>query len=1083
MKKFFTLAALLTFGLAAPVLAQEEEDVTQYIANPSFDEDLTWQADGSKKEIIDTKELSNRSIAGIAADSTVYATVNPATPNHRPDGRTLEATNGFIGRINGWEIVTNQTFPKCEWVYFGSIPYALGEEAIPIADDGSTYLLVPTKPEEIDTEDNVGAAYLRAGWGGRCVYKQEVDLPCAQYRLDYWIRNFNYEGSKNNSNVKNLCKVTCRKEVFTDDEGFSAEDWVKHSIEFTALDKFTIEFGFESSGGSGSNPFLFIDGIKLFKIGEADEVALMMEDLDEIYELLQPASLDTICVDADGNRFEGMILSIQDQVDELYKDGTTDEIRASIKNLRALYNEVLAAADAANSAALLLKRAQKLLAVENPYPGADELTAKTNEISAILYEDGSMEEVIAAEAAMKEAINAYYYSQVPSAEAPADYSFLVENPWFCIEGREPISNSIADVAENEFTTDDKDGRGWTNGSTASGDPQTGAYFKVGRPCYQLWSLNFTGYLDMYQTITDLPNGIYSLEADLITNADALGDQHIYANSTMGETEGYMTEAGVLYSWPSGDDWGTDYPEEGSEDPWETVKTGQVIVTDGTLTIGARSTHKGEGEDISSGMRRGVFWLSNFVLRYYGEASEEQIAEALKARVAKAEELMNALHFNADKAPVADSIAAYKESGDLAVLNGGIAYARTSEAKYDEIMEDGKTIPTVTQTLEEAPEEYGAAIDIVRFALDATNKWIASEEASYKDVDAQLQLMKNYTETYVPAFIKADDDLATITTSKAAKDILKGVMEKQKTALTRDTLLSAELVNEYVAELQSVANLALAQNLYEQGSTSNDYTFMIQNPDLAAETGWNIIKGAGDATSKSGQHYSGDTSRRYIDSYNSTRGALNYYAEQVIIGLPNGKYEVTAAVRAPAEGAFLFTANGGAEKTDTAFVEIPLKYYSYVTEEGVDTTVVVADYYGEIWEEAARLVNEEGNNDPDILNMYSVHESLGYGWRWMTISTVEVKDHVLVIGATTDVERTGKAFDGTWFSVTDWSLTLVEKGNNDGWNGPLTKVNAVNSQRVNGFAIYGIDGRRVRDLNKPGLYIINLGGRTQKVTVK
>ena len=48
------------------------EDVTTLIANSGFDEDLTWQADGSKKEIVDQSTvLSNRSIAGIAADKSV----------------------------------------------------------------------------------------------------------------------------------------------------------------------------------------------------------------------------------------------------------------------------------------------------------------------------------------------------------------------------------------------------------------------------------------------------------------------------------------------------------------------------------------------------------------------------------------------------------------------------------------------------------------------------------------------------------------------------------------------------------------------------------------------------------------------------------------------------------------------------------------------------------------------------------------------------------------------------------------------------------------------------------------------------
>ena len=52
MKKIFTLALSAMLLGASSVFAQEE-DVTSYIANPGFDEDLTFQADGSYKEIVD----------------------------------------------------------------------------------------------------------------------------------------------------------------------------------------------------------------------------------------------------------------------------------------------------------------------------------------------------------------------------------------------------------------------------------------------------------------------------------------------------------------------------------------------------------------------------------------------------------------------------------------------------------------------------------------------------------------------------------------------------------------------------------------------------------------------------------------------------------------------------------------------------------------------------------------------------------------------------------------------------------------------------------------------------------------------
>ncbi len=99
--------------LALPSLAQEE-DVTSYIQNAGFDQDLTFQADGSMKAVQSTnKSLSDRSWAYIADDNTVYAKPKETSTQTRPDGRKLDAVNGFIGQISGWEIETGQAFPKC----------------------------------------------------------------------------------------------------------------------------------------------------------------------------------------------------------------------------------------------------------------------------------------------------------------------------------------------------------------------------------------------------------------------------------------------------------------------------------------------------------------------------------------------------------------------------------------------------------------------------------------------------------------------------------------------------------------------------------------------------------------------------------------------------------------------------------------------------------------------------------------------------------------------------------------------------------------------------------------------------------
>ena len=228
---------LLLFAMGAMVSMAsfaQEEDVTHYIQNAGFDEDLTFQVDGTMKEAISTNtSLSGRSWAYIAADSTVYARPTETSSQSRPDGRKMQAVNGFKGRVKGWTMESNSAFPNCEWTYFGTVPYDLQAQSVPIADDGSTYLEVPARPTEFDGGE--GFVYLRAGWTNSAIYKQVVKLPCAVYRLEYWTININPNTS---AVAADLTQIKCRKDVFKDEAGtgLSAQVWTKHEFEFTPTD-------------------------------------------------------------------------------------------------------------------------------------------------------------------------------------------------------------------------------------------------------------------------------------------------------------------------------------------------------------------------------------------------------------------------------------------------------------------------------------------------------------------------------------------------------------------------------------------------------------------------------------------------------------------------------------------------------------------------------------------------------------------------------------------------------------------------------------------------------------------------------
>ena len=134
MKKRLLLVALGGLFCGMTAFAQEE-DVTHYIQNAGFDTDLTWQTDGSTKEIIDkTVSLSGRSFAYQAADNSVYASAKTSGNGSWKRTDVTYSWNGFIGHIQGWNVESNKmieppydTKDKTpEWVYFGTVPYGLG---------------------------------------------------------------------------------------------------------------------------------------------------------------------------------------------------------------------------------------------------------------------------------------------------------------------------------------------------------------------------------------------------------------------------------------------------------------------------------------------------------------------------------------------------------------------------------------------------------------------------------------------------------------------------------------------------------------------------------------------------------------------------------------------------------------------------------------------------------------------------------------------------------------------------------------------------------------------------------------------
>lgn len=151
---------------------------------------------------------------------------------------------------------------------------------------------------------------------------------------------------------------------------------------------------------------------------------------------------------------------------------------------------------------------------------------------------------------------------------------------------------------------------------------------------------------------------------------------------------------------------------------------------------------------------------------------------------------------------------------------------------------------------------------------------------------------------------------------------------------------------------------------------------VVNPDINAANnnvvpeGWTIDKGAGNSYTNVGQHYSGDGSNRYLDSWNGTPGAMIYTATQVLEKVPNGVYLFKAVARSSGEGAYVFA--------NEMELEIP------------------------------------NNGDQN--------GNLGRGWNKLVIDSVIVMDSTLRIGA-----KTTPGWTGTWFSADEFSVSFIGEG--------------------------------------------------------
>lgn len=1061
MKKVLLMSLAAAFSFSA---FAQEEDVTHLITNAGFNEGLTFTDEGKPtSETTATGETGEGARVLLSANGDYYA--------EPTDGKGTSVSGGlswygFLGAPKGWTVAKEYATTKPFWKYFGTLPYSLKEGYLGAGrgsnGNAAESVTAPSKPAADDTDDNTGFLYMRAGWGGAVAYQQTVSLPCAKYRLEYWTINLNSNVDTDPEKAAtDLTKVICRKDEFSDPTGLSATEWTKHEFEFTPTSDFILQFGYKSGNtNSNKNPWVVIDGVKLYKVGEASEKEIYSSDLNALADELYVMSEEY----GEYSGLTGQIDKASEEIDDAINSDEVENMKSTLAAVTALRDSIIMAAGLVPSITASYNKATA--AAEKAYPGLEDLQTVLAKFDQTVN-SGTWADIVAYATELKQAYITYMTSQVASADAPADYTFLVQNPLFVKEGSEPtIENGVftypnQDTFEVGKAPEVATSEGWTKTGTCTDGDQRLNYAQ-GRICWNAWKANTDGKtLEVSQTINNLPNGYYKVSGDLITEGAYVNDQHVFATSSLQSSNSASLTAGL---WDGDNNAGT----------WTTLTSDKVLVHDGGLTIGASGTLANQNQS-------GWFCATNFQLLYLGAATQAEIEAALAAKAENAKALVAAMHFGADKAAANDSIAEYTTTGDIVKLNAAIKLAQNSEAKYAEINAEGKTIPTVAVAV--ADGTYGEATEIAKSAYDNTLAYI--NNGTYNKVDSIITILKAYVNNYVPAYNTADETLKTLT-SATAKEVLSLTMTEQKKGLMSE-LKSEAFVKAAIVQLTAATATANAQEAYEKNPNSTDYTGFIINAQTASTDGWNVIKGEGDGPVKKGQYFTDDADRTYFDSWNGTAGKNNIYMDQAIEGLPNGTYTLAANVRTSANGAFLF-ASTGAEAADTTWMEIPVQTYTYFDETaGKDSTVNALDKYGKLWEEAkAKIDGGLSDTDPNYATYsatYSANGGNGRGWMNLQIPNIEVTNHALTIGVTCDSTKTNKPSKVTWFSATDFTLTLTKAGDNAGWNGPATGITEIQTEALKADAIYNINGQRIANMSKQGLYIVVRNGKAVKVLKK
>ena len=628
------------------------------------------------------------------------------------------------------------------------------------------------------------------------------------------------------------------------------DETVYNKVTFFVTEASWVKIGVSKFEEKAADSFMATNFHLIYK-GDADEaakIALAYKSL-EIAQRKAEALADEIIIE-----YPALGALLMDEIMDLdYDDDTVEGIEAATVAFNEIYDAYVKYYEQAKMLSTAITTMDELAAATD-YEGKDIFMQAID--AARVIEEASDQSQISGPEAYLEAYNTLneargiYVLSRPAVDGVYNYSDLINQPFFCNNEYNPtwdedlqqfifnqdIEETWCKIQEQGYseaqgehadwidfcsnvtiaTSGSDEGRWVIKSTTWHGGNPAAVTMQHGYPAIGGWTAEPSGNPELlHQTITNLPNGYYSMSA-LMCNVQTISDlQYVYIEGTGGVQEKANLTMGAQGWWGG---WTRN-------SIYERLETGMVEVTDGKVTIGSSSDS--------------FYAVTGFQLYYYGETPD--FTAMIQKKLANVSAQMENLTF----------------PGDYAYVD---ALLKTLPAKiegFDGYDAANKTIAEI--------EEY------INTAYNYLNNWklgddIANAQANYDENSAEYKILDNMFDYYMTIGTGETD---TYKTAQEASElynqlsdyftyrekvagyadyypVINDIIADQNTGLLAG--VTSEKLEEYTKALEAAEAIGAAADVrkvleplgLDKATPENpvDITVIVKNPNYdEGSTGW------------------------------------------------------------------------------------------------------------------------------------------------------------------------------------------------------------------------------------------------------